>query len=139
MSDDETVDVGLGAWTPPAQYQDLQLERQGSKEPADISGPVNTLELLHFGEEAEMFTLRGEGYAKDVSVLQNYKGKALTLRHTAYSGKMYIESVRASSTERTDELTDLRMHNGEMQEVTEEKQVYTYRVGLVKVEEMDEE
>ena len=138
MVNDESVDVGLGAWTPPAQYKDLQLERQGSKEPAEIAGPVDTLESLHFGEEAELYSLQGEGYAKDVSVLQKYKGKALTLRHPVHSGKMYIESVQASSTEKTDELTELRMHNDEMQEVTEEKQVYTYRVGLVKIEEIEE-
>ena len=86
-----------------------------------------------------MFTLRGEAYADDISVLQEYKGKALTLRHDVYSGKVYIESVQASSTDRRDELTELRMHKGTMQDVTEEKQVYTYRVGLVKIEEMDAE
>ena len=139
MSKDETVDVGLGAWTPPGRYQDLELERKGTKEPEDIAGPVDTVESLQFGEEAELFALRGEAYADDISVLQDYKGKALTLRHDVYSGKVYIESVQASSTDRWDELSELRMHDGMMQDVTEEKQVYTYRVGLVKIEEMDED
>lgn len=139
MSNDETVKVGLGAWTPPGQYRTPELERQGSKQPADIAGPPDTVESHQFGEEAEVFTLRGDAYADDISVLQNYRGKALTLRHPEYSGKVYIESIQASSTDRWDEFSELRMYNGEMQDVTEEKQVYTYRVGLVKIEEMDEE
>jgi len=139
MSNDETVKVGLGAWTPPGQYRTPELERQGSKQPADIAGPLDTVESLQFGEEPEVFSLRGEAYADDISVLQNYRGKALTLRHDVYSGKVYIESVEASSTDRRDEFSELRMHNGEMQDVTEEKQVYTYRIGLVTIEERDEE
>lgn len=139
MTNDETVDVGLGAWSPPNQYSDPQLEQQGSKAIDEIKGPVDTVNRDQFGEEAEVLTLDGQAYAKDISILQKYRGKTLTLRHSVHSGKVYIESVRADTTDRWDELTDLRMHDGEMQDVTEEKQVYTYSVDLIKLQSIDEE
>lgn len=134
MANDENVAVGLGAWTPPDPYDTPQLERRGSKQPADIAGPVETVESHDFGDEAVLFTLRGKAYADDISVLQKYRGKPLTLRHPAYSGKVYIESIRADTTDRWDELTEFRIYEGEMQDVTEEKQVYTYSVDLITVE-----
>jgi hypothetical protein len=135
MANEQPVDVGLGAWKPPTAYPHPDLEHQGRKQPAEIEGPGDTLDSLQFGERAEVYTLHGEAYAKDISVLQMYRGKALTLRHSVYSGKVYIESVEADTTDSWDELTELRMHDGEMQDVTETKQVYVYRVGLVAVDE----
>ncbi|MFW5900874.1 MAG: hypothetical protein ACOCTH_03800 [Halodesulfurarchaeum sp.] len=137
MGTDESVDVGLGAWTPPALYDDPELEPQDSKPWADIQGPIEPAELEHTEDEAEVFTLRGTAYAKDVSVLQKYKGNILKLRHDVYTGLVYIESVTASSTDRRDEVTEFRFHDGRMQDITEEKQVYTYRVGLIKVEKAE--
>lgn len=134
MTNDEPVAVGLGAWQPPNPYDDPELERGGQKQPSAIQGPVDTIDEYDFGEEAQVFTLRGEAYAEDVSVLQKYRGMVLTLRHENHSGKVYIEAVRATSTDQWDEISELRMHDGLMQDVTEEKQVYTYSVDLIQVE-----
>ena len=139
MTNDETVDVGLGAWSPPKRYTDPQIERQGPKGVEEIEGPTDTVGTDRFGEEAEVYTLQGEAYAKDISVLQKYRGKTLTLRHSDHTGKVYIEAVRADTTDRWDESTELRMHKGEMQDVTEEKQVYTYSVDLIAVNETADE
>lgn len=139
MANDESVDVGLGAWTPPASFSDPDLEPQDSKPWTDIQGPIETSQIEHTDEETEVFSLTGEAYAKDVSVLQKYKGNILKLRHDVYTGLVYIESVQASSTDRSEEVTEFRFHDGKMQDITEEKQVHTYRVGLIRVDEMDEE
>lgn len=139
MANDESVDVGLGAWTPPASYSDPELEPQDSKPWADIQGPIEPAEIEHADEEAAVFTLTGTAYAKDVSVLQKYKGNILKLRHDVYTGLVYIESVEASSTDRRDEVTEFRFHDGKMRDITEEKQVYTYRVGLITVDGLDED
>lgn len=138
MPTDERVDVGLGAWKPPDRYNKPQLEPKGE------AGTVET-EIRedstkdHRSEVTEVFTLRGESYADDISDLQKYKGKILSLRHDVYSGKVYVESVRASSTDRWDEITDFRMHKGEMQEVTERKPVYSYSVDLRRADLMETE
>ena len=139
MSDDEPVDVGLGAWSPPASYSEPELEPQEHKPWADVQGPIEPAEIEHTDEEAEVYTLTGLAYAKDVSVLQKYKGNSLKLRHDVYTGPVYIESVAAASTDRSDEVTEFRFHDGQMQDITEEKQVYTYRVGLIKLDEVDED
>lgn len=139
MPTDEIVDVGLGAWTPPDRYDNPQLEpkegtrTENTKIPEDSTNDPNT------SEEAEVFTLQGNAYADDISDLQKYKGKILSLRHEVYSGDVYIESVRASSTDRWDEVTDLRMHKNEMQEVTERKPVYSYSVDLRRADVMETE
>ncbi|MBS3761414.1 MAG: hypothetical protein KGY43_08100, partial [Halodesulfurarchaeum sp.] len=121
-------------WKPPELYDDPELERSGHKQPAEIEGPVASIDKYQFEDEAQVFTLRGEAYADDISVLQMYRGKVLTLRHENHSGKVYIEAVRATSTDQWDEITEFRMQDDLMQDVTEEKQVYTYSVDLIQVE-----
>ncbi|MEF8894431.1 hypothetical protein [Halodesulfurarchaeum sp.] len=138
MPTDERVDVGLGAWRPPDQYNKPQLE------PKERAGTVETetredSTKHHPSEEAEVFTLQGDAYADDISDLQKYKGHILSLRHDVYSGKVYVESVRASSTDRWDDVTDFRIYEGEMQEVTEQKPVYSYSVDLRKADVMETE
>lgn len=137
MSKEEREDVTLGSWNPPEQYGDPDLEAQEDKPWADVRGPLEPGDLDQAGEHARVFILEGGAYAKDISVLQQYRGEILTLRHPAYTGTVYVESVAASARDTEDEITEFRFHDGEMQDVTETKAVYTYRVGLVSIGDAD--
>ncbi|MFW6458591.1 MAG: hypothetical protein ACOCY6_04160 [Halodesulfurarchaeum sp.] len=138
MSKDEPVEVKLGSWKPPDKYGDPELEARASKPWTDVRGPITAEAIDRSGETAQVFSFEGDAYAKDISVLQKYRGEILTLRHPAYSGTVYIESMAVDSTDRTDAVTEFRFHDGRMRDVTEEKQVYTYRVGLVAVGDGDQ-
>ncbi len=137
MANDESVAVGIGAWQPPNRYDDPVLEQTGQKDPAAIEGPADTIAAHDFGEQAQVLTLRGEAYAEDISTLQKYRGMVLRLRHEDHTGKVYIEAVRATSTDQWDEITEFRMRDDQMQDITEEKQVYTYSVDLIEVKATD--
>lgn len=139
MTTEGEVDVGLGAWTPPDRYDKPQLEPKEGTGAVKLETREDSTTNHHSDEQAEVFTLRGEAYADDISDLQKYKGKILSLRHEVYSGDVYIESVGASSTDRWDEVNDFRIHNGEMQDVTETKPVYSYSVDLRRADVMETE
>lgn len=137
MSKEEREDVRLGSWSPPEQYGDPDLEALDDKPWADVRGPLEPGDLDQAGEHARVFVLEGGAYAKDISVLQRYRGEILTLRHPAHTGTVYVESVAASARDTADDVTEFRFHDGQMRDVTETKPVYTYRVGLVQIEGSD--
>lgn len=134
MTGDERPEVTLGSWNPPDQYDDPELKARGSKPWGEIKGPFEPGDIDRTGNQAQVFELVGGGYAKDIAVLQKYRGEFLTLRHPTRTGKVYVESVTASPRDEQDEVTEFRFHDGKMQDVTETWQIYTYRVVLVPVE-----
>lgn len=134
MTGEERGEVTLGSWNPPDQYGNPDLEARGSKPWAEIKGPFEPGDIEVTEDRARVFALEGGGYEKDIAVLQKYRGEVLTLRHPTRTGKVYVESVTASARNERDEVTEFRFHDGEMQDITETRQVYTYRVVLVPLE-----
>ena len=132
MPNEEPGAVALASWTPPERYDEPTLERRGSKPKTTIQGPIDPDAIVD--EDVEVFSLEGEAFVEDVSVLQRYRGEILTLRHEQYTGPVYVESIEVSSTGRTADVTEFRFHEGRMGDVTETKEVYAYRVGLIAVE-----
>ena len=134
MSSDDPGTVKLASWSPPDGFDEPVLERVGSKPTSAIQGPIDAAALDSSDGESEAYSLEGEAFVEDVSVLQRYRGEILTLRHEGYTGPVYVESIEVSSTGRTAEVTEFRFHEGRMGDVTETKEVFAYRVGLIAVE-----
>lgn len=139
MPTEESVDVGLGAWTPPDRYDKPKLEPKEGTQTLEKEAEGDSTDNHHPSKKAEVFILRGEAYADDISDFQKYKGQILSLRHDVYSGDVSVESLQASSTDRWDDVTDFRFYEGEMQEVTQRKPVYAYSLELRRADTMESE
>jgi len=138
MGTDDSVEVGLGAWTPPEPYTNPELEPEGQIPTEEIVGLEATNLDRELGKEVAVYSLQGKCYEKDISTFQKYKGRTLSLRHEVHSGDVFIESVRAESTDTWDEVEEFRFQDGEMQDVRENKRVHKYYLKLIDVAPIDD-
>jgi hypothetical protein len=119
MAIDDRPTFRLGTWEPPNQYNQPQLEPDGdvrTKE-HDVLGDKEVVQVL--GENAESFTLRGDGFAEDIKRLREMKTQVVEVRHEIYSGEVLVKGVRANST------GSYETQNNKI------KWVYTYTVDLI--------
>lgn len=118
----ERISVRLGDWEPPEVYNQPHLEPEGDIRTQEHEVLADVTVVQKLGENAETFTLMGDGYVVDIADLREMRGDTVSLRHPIHSGNVLVESVGATHTgEWDDGPSDLR------------KWVYSYTVNLTSV------
>jgi hypothetical protein len=107
------------------EFQHPQLEPTGDTRtaehqllptgPDDGGGTVTQ----HLGDEARTFRLRGDCYESTVSELDALRGETVSLRHSLWSGMVYVEAVDANSQGAKDATGWRYTYTIDLREVTE--------------------
>lgn len=119
VSGDTRVSVRLAAWHPPEPYKWPQLEPNGGIRTKEHKVLADVSVIQSLGENAETFTLRGDAYEEDISILRDLKNQTVELRHPIHSGEVLVSNVSATSTGGWDTIEGERYW------------VYTYTVELI--------